>query len=688
MLPGASLELRHFDVSGGATTGMGGNILNEGTLILSDSIIQNGQADAGGGGIASTGSLVLDRSLVLSNAGVGRGGGLLLLSGSTTTIRASTIEGNTVSADASGEADGAGLYSEGMVTVENTTLSGNLAARDGGGAFLSSGSASIDFSTFAENAAAGTGSALAGAITPQVHGTLIAGSCGGALGSIGGNLESPGNSCQLTGLADQVAVAPGALALAALDSNDGPTPTHALLSGSVAIDAALAAGCLPMDQRDAPRPERNGTSCDIGAYEWTKVGLSGIQKIAEQGTPDPRGSGTLKNFEMVALTQGDVAFIGLDSNDERNLYLFDGSMIEYVAGASTPVPGGIGTFNFSPRSFLFSELAADSGSFALAYPAPGGFLPPPDFGLYLFSAGQSIERCVGVGDVLPDGGTYSNNTGLLQFDIDGQNVVFYDQGLFSCGAGGLAQLMERIKTLPNGDSITRSVTGELRSEGGSILFHGNRRPRTGVPIVREDGLFEYDAVADIPILVLDIPFPLEPQVTSIHRHNFENYVASAFLTQWGTLIPGGIYSDASGSFVQTDAISANLNGVITFVDGIAFVGVAGEPNLFGPSPSDVPIGCLGGIEENASIATDLGGLLEVLIKTGSTFDQKSVLCVISGRDFSDGQQMAFAVYFDDGSNALYTAMVPEPSIVSALAWGAFLLGTFGRQRHSRSHSRA
>jgi hypothetical protein len=49
-----------------------------------------------------------------------------------------------------------------------------------------------------------------------------------------------------------------------LAANGGPTPTHALLEGSAAINAGLPGACPATDQRGAPRV---GT-CDIGAFEF------------------------------------------------------------------------------------------------------------------------------------------------------------------------------------------------------------------------------------------------------------------------------------------------------------------------------------------------------------------------------------------------------------------------------------
>ena len=66
---------------------------------------------------------------------------------------------------------------------------------------------------------------------------------------------------------DQVEVSEAALKLDELADNSGPTETYALLSGSVAIDAAVLADCPLTDQRGTPRPEVDGTACDSGAFE-------------------------------------------------------------------------------------------------------------------------------------------------------------------------------------------------------------------------------------------------------------------------------------------------------------------------------------------------------------------------------------------------------------------------------------
>jgi hypothetical protein len=80
--------------------------------------------------------------------------------------------------------------------------------------------------------------------------------------SLGHNLSSD-NSCTLNASGDMTNTN---RLLGPRQDNGGPTPTHALRSGSPAINAGTNAGCPATDQRVVPRPQ--GGNCDSGAYEF------------------------------------------------------------------------------------------------------------------------------------------------------------------------------------------------------------------------------------------------------------------------------------------------------------------------------------------------------------------------------------------------------------------------------------
>jgi hypothetical protein len=96
-------------------------------------------------------------------------------------------------------------------------------------------------------------------------------------------MESPGSTCFFPDPTDTMNVPE--LLLGPLAMNGGPTETHALLQGSPAIDAGVAAGCPSQDQRGIARPadgDLDGVArCDSGAFE---LGLP-LEAIPTLGGP-------------------------------------------------------------------------------------------------------------------------------------------------------------------------------------------------------------------------------------------------------------------------------------------------------------------------------------------------------------------------------------------------------------------
>jgi CSLREA domain-containing protein len=80
-----------------------------------------------------------------------------------------------------------------------------------------------------------------------------------------GNIESPGDTCDLDHANNQVNISSGTLALGALGDHGGATQTYQPGTLSPAIDNAAPAFCLATDQRGYQRPFGGG--CDVGAVE-------------------------------------------------------------------------------------------------------------------------------------------------------------------------------------------------------------------------------------------------------------------------------------------------------------------------------------------------------------------------------------------------------------------------------------
>jgi len=264
-------------------------------VTLSGGFPINGNAETFGGAIyANAGSLTLDRVHVTGNSG-DFGGGIYFGGGVNHQILNSTLSANSSSSGGGFNNSGANL------SVFNSTISGNTASVTGGGFYNNYGNTILLNVTITDNTVT-TGTSTGGGIshfygTLNIGNTIIAGNRtalvngheidfrNGTIISLGNNLvgDSPGNSAN-TGLpityqASDIRDTPPMLS--ALGMYGGTTPTHALLTGSPAINAGNNANVpATTDQRGFARIV-DGT-VDIGAFESELGCLSSINPISQQ----------------------------------------------------------------------------------------------------------------------------------------------------------------------------------------------------------------------------------------------------------------------------------------------------------------------------------------------------------------------------------------------------------------------
>jgi predicted outer membrane repeat protein len=244
---GETLALANLAVSYGYNgDGMGGAILNEGTLTVSNSTFSGNDAYNGGAISNDGGTLTVTNSTFSGNSTyLGGGGGAISNGGGLLTVSNSTFSGNHAY-------NGGAIDNYDTLTVTNSTFLGN-SANNYGGAIYEEG----DFSTTT--------------LTNTIVANNSGGNCGGGDITDGGhNLDSDG-SCSV-GPATNPLLDPAGLA-----NNGGPTQTTALQAGSPAINAGNQAVCAAppvnnLDQRGYLRPGMGATSCSIGAYEFNSPG--------------------------------------------------------------------------------------------------------------------------------------------------------------------------------------------------------------------------------------------------------------------------------------------------------------------------------------------------------------------------------------------------------------------------------
>jgi len=327
----------------GAVGGSGGAIWNgaEATLAITGSRLTAnvagggasspdgfaaGPAGGSGGALANAGTATIQATTFDSNH-AGRGGypygqggdggaianlatGVLRLVGSTL---ASNFTGDETCNTGSSFTDGrgGGISSAGETAIENATFSdnqigdtvvcGSQSARGGGLAVLG-GTTRLRNATVAANRASGQGGGIAReAGVLLLRNSVVADNSSSAttnedcyaspdtaIDSEGYNVVEVATGCagSLDGNGDQSGTGAAPL-LGPLGDQGGPTATHPLVEGSVAIDAGDPGGCLgwdpvaasdtamPTDQRGATRPtDGDGDTvavCDAGAYEAMEV---------------------------------------------------------------------------------------------------------------------------------------------------------------------------------------------------------------------------------------------------------------------------------------------------------------------------------------------------------------------------------------------------------------------------------
>ncbi|MDJ0892910.1 MAG: right-handed parallel beta-helix repeat-containing protein, partial [Gammaproteobacteria bacterium] len=266
-------------LSGNSGNNGGGVYANDSVVDITNSTLSGNSAYYDGGGVrAFNSTFTITKSTVSGNSARGSGGGTVFASGSV------TITNSTFSDNSAGHAGGGVFISGGnssvFADITNSTLSGNKASVYGGGVRVHVGPTDsayvgISDSTISGNTAGWSGGGVSAVAYPGVDGTvafnrsLVSGNTAsgnpnhGTTGVseidateglyVGNDINFTADNYNLFGTDGDAGVAgftPGATDIVPavgvplrailnpnLADNGGPTLTHALVSGSPAIDA-------------------------------------------------------------------------------------------------------------------------------------------------------------------------------------------------------------------------------------------------------------------------------------------------------------------------------------------------------------------------------------------------------------------------------------------------------------------
>ena len=280
------------------------NIADHSTVAISGLTIANGHVPGNfGGGIYNNNSELTLANVTISGNTADFGAGLY--TGRAATITNSTISNNTVSGNLAGDGGG-GIYNQGgTLSLTNSTISSNTAHIGNGGAQGGAirnnlGTVTIASSTIVENVADQGGGIYhnnTGVVTlqnsiiaqntsangPDLNGTFSSNGFN-LIGNVAGGSITPKQG-------DKFGITVTELKLGPLQDNGGPTPTHALLAGSVALDRGNSGG-LALDQRGLVRPSNNPAIANAAGGDGSDIGAFELQVPPPSPTPTPTATAT------------------------------------------------------------------------------------------------------------------------------------------------------------------------------------------------------------------------------------------------------------------------------------------------------------------------------------------------------------------------------------------------------------
>jgi hypothetical protein len=424
---GTTCVLTRLTITNGFNSGLGGAILNAGTLTVNQCGIAASSAGTAGAGIFNNGgTLTFNGSTLSGNSSLF--GGAMANNGGVVTLNQSTFSSNSVTG--SNSAGGAISNGSGTVTLVQCTLSANSANGPGnhGGGIDSSGTLILSNTIVAANSAT-TNPNIAGSFTDN-----------------GGNLIS------------------GNPALSALGNYGGPTQTMPPLAGSPAIDAGndAAAASFTYDQRGVGYPRSLGSHVDIGAVESNLPGNFVVLNNADSG------SGSLRYALAHAIAGSTITFDA--SLSGQTITLTSGELLvnqNLVVDASALTNGITISGNHNSRVL---EFASGITSALTALTIANG--NNSNGGGVLNGGTLTINRCTLSGNAAIFGGAISNGgtLALNQCTLSGNSVTSNNNNAGGAISNGGTLALNQCTVSGNSANGSTAGSGGIDNGGGTMTL--------------------------------------------------------------------------------------------------------------------------------------------------------------------------------------------------------------------------
>ncbi len=610
---------------------LGGGINNSGSLTITNSRFSGNTSLIGGGINNFNGSLTVSNSSFVGNTARNSGGGLNnLLDGARFTVTDSSFIGNMASSG--GGISNAG-FSGGTIsnsTISNSTISGNIASNEGGGIDNFSAALTISNSTITGNQVTNGASAIGGGgilnngsssnarfilVNSIVSGNSVAnGLLGDEISNVnGGIITSQGNN--LLGDSDKTsaeafnAFTPAAsdinatsdgtnptaitAIIAPLANNGGPTQTHALPSGSPAINAGNNAN-IPADATDQ---DGDGNTNEASPFDQRGTGFDRVNDGAvDAGAIESQiGAPVITSAPAATVDESQISAIDVDATDDTPGVSFSLSGGADAALFNIDSTTGVVTFIDAPDF----EAPANAGSnnvydIQVTATDAAGLTDVQDIAITIGNINETPTITSTNAVTVPE-----NQTAVLDIqssDIDGETEN--GGGLTYSLTDGADQAQFTINTDTGTLSFVSALDFEAPTDTGANNIYDVQ-----VTVTDAGGLTD---VQDIAVTVSDVSENGAPVIISAPAATVDENQVSVIDVDATDDTPGVSFSLSGGADAALFNIDATT-GIVTFIDAPDFEAPAdaGNNNVYDIQVTAIDAGGLTDVQDIAVTVNDL-----------------------------------------------------------------------------------
>ena len=386
-----------------------------------------------------------------------------------------------------------------------------------------------------------------------------------------------------------------------------------------------------------------------------------FQLIAGESTPVPGGTGTFIQLAYASVDEGVVVFSAFGTGGQSGIYSSSsaGGSVQVVADESTAIPGGGG------GQFTSFGLGVPDGG-TVVFDAYGSSAR----GIYRTATGGGYTTVADNATAIPGGpGTFTSFSYLA---VEGEQVAFVGggtaawHGVYLAGPGGIGVVADKNTPIPDGTGNFTNFQG-AGIDAGAVAFHGRGVADGGIDQV---GIYStrngpLEMVAEVGTRTPNfqgtfIYFGVDPDLDA-------GTVAYKGLTQ----IAMGIYlNDADGLRLVADTDTAIPGGTGEFTSFSDRTSVEGDRVLFRGLGDDF---------QDAIFLAD-GSEIYRIIGHGDVLDGKTVDFVNMMTDSLSGDLVALTVTFAGFQpEAVYLVTVPEPGTGGLVIAGVLAIATARRR---------